>query len=82
MASVIGMPDPCLDEVPVAFVELVEGQELRPEELIEFCQGQISRYKIPREVHFIGPDEWPMSLTKINKRGLRARLQRQERADG
>jgi acyl-CoA synthetase (AMP-forming)/AMP-acid ligase II len=82
MASVIGMPDPLLDEVPVAFVELVEGQELRPEQLIEFCRGQISRYKIPREVHFIGPDEWPMSLTKINKRGLRARLQRQERADG
>jgi acyl-CoA synthetase (AMP-forming)/AMP-acid ligase II len=82
MASVIGMPDPLLDEVPVAFVELAEGQELRPEQLIEFCRGQISRYKIPREVHFIGPDEWPMSLTKINKRGLRARLQRQERADG
>lgn len=77
MASVVGRPDPRLDEVPVAFVELEPEQSLTQEELLEFCQGQISRYKIPVEVHFLTAEEWPMSVTKIDKRGLRARL-RQE----
>lgn len=74
MASVVGRPDPRLDEVPVAFVELEAGQSLTQEELIAFCEGKISRYKIPAEVRFISGEEWPMSTTKIDKRGLRARL--------
>jgi fatty-acyl-CoA synthase/long-chain acyl-CoA synthetase len=74
MASVVGRPDPRLDEVPVAFVELERDTVLTEEELIDFCRGKISRYKIPVEVHFVGPDDWPMSTTKIDKRGLRARL--------
>ncbi|MGW5514425.1 class I adenylate-forming enzyme family protein [Nocardia africana] len=69
-AAVIGRPDLRLDEVPVAFVEVREGCSLTAEELLSFCQGRIGRYKIPREVHFIEPGGWPMSATKINKRGL------------
>jgi acyl-CoA synthetase (AMP-forming)/AMP-acid ligase II len=61
--------------VPVAFVELERGGVLTGEELIAYCQGKISRYKIPVEVHFVEPDDWPMSTTKIDKRGLRARLE-------
>jgi fatty-acyl-CoA synthase/long-chain acyl-CoA synthetase len=76
MVSVIGRPDPRLDEVPVAFVELEPGQALRVDELIAFCAGKISKYKIPAEVHFISAADWPMSTTKIDKRGLRARLAR------
>jgi len=74
IASVVGRPDPRLDEVPVAFVELERGCVVTGEELIDFCRGQISRYKIPVEIHFVQADEWPMSTTKIDKRGLRARL--------
>lgn len=74
MASVIGRPDPRLDEVPVAFVELESGQSITSEELREFCKGRISNYKIPAEVRFLSSTEWPMSTTKINKRGLRAML--------
>jgi len=74
MASVVGRPDPRLDEVPVAFVELERGVTLTGDELIDFCRGRISRYKIPVEVHFVDPEDWPMSTTKIDKRGLRARL--------
>jgi fatty-acyl-CoA synthase/long-chain acyl-CoA synthetase len=74
MASVVGRPDPRLDEVPVAFVELERNVLLTGEELIDYCRGKISRYKIPVEVHFVGSDDWPMSTTKIDKRGLRARL--------
>jgi len=74
IAEVVGRPDPRLDEVPVAFVELQQGAEVTAQQLIEFCKGRIANYKVPREVHFMAPDAWPMSLTKIDKRGLRSRL--------
>ncbi|MFC0449817.1 class I adenylate-forming enzyme family protein [Rhodococcus jostii] len=73
-AAVIGRPDDRLDEVPVAFVEVREGRQLTEAELIEFCDGKIGRYKVPRAVFFVEPGEWPMSATKINKRGLKAQL--------
>lgn len=74
MASVVGRPDRRLDEVPVAFVELEAGESVTSEDLRDFCRGRISKYKIPAEIHFLGSTEWPMSTTKIDKRGLRARL--------
>nr|EJI93488.1 O-succinylbenzoate-CoA ligase [Rhodococcus sp. JVH1] len=74
VAAVIGRPDEWLDEVPVAFVESRAGHTFREEELIEFCQGRIGRYKIPRAVYFLHSHEWPMSATKINKRQLQVRL--------
>lgn len=74
IAEVVGKPDPRLDEVPVAFVELKPGATVSSQELIEFCKGRIANYKVPREVHFIAQGDWPMSLTKIDKRGLRRLL--------
>ncbi|MFC9763981.1 class I adenylate-forming enzyme family protein [Rhodococcus jostii] len=73
-AAVIGRPDDRLDEVPVAFVEVREGHQLTEAELIEFCDGRIGRYKVPRAVYFVEAGAWPMSATKINKRGLKAQL--------
>jgi acyl-CoA synthetase (AMP-forming)/AMP-acid ligase II len=75
--EVVGAPDPRLDEVPVAFVEVRPGHAVTEAELIEFCQGKIARYKVPRAVRFVEPGTWPMSATKINKRALRARLAEQ-----
>jgi fatty-acyl-CoA synthase len=60
--------------VPVAFVELQPGADVSAQELIDFCKGRIANYKVPREVHFVAAGQWPMSLTKIDKRGLRQRL--------
>jgi fatty-acyl-CoA synthase/long-chain acyl-CoA synthetase len=74
IAEIVGMADPRLDEVPVAFIELHPGATLTQQELIDFCKGRIANYKIPRAVHFISAAEWPMSATKVNKRELRARL--------
>jgi fatty-acyl-CoA synthase len=74
IAEVVGAPDPRLDEVPVAFVELVPGSELDPDELIAWCKGKIASYKVPRAVHIVEPGDWPMSATKVDKRVLRARL--------
>jgi len=74
LAEVVGRPDPRLDEVPVAFVELRPGQAASQEDLIGFCQGRIASYKVPRAVYFVNDGEWPMSATKVDKRALRARL--------
>jgi fatty-acyl-CoA synthase/long-chain acyl-CoA synthetase len=73
-AEVVGRPDPRLDEVPVAFVELYDGHEVGEDEIIAHCKGQIASYKVPRAVHFMKAADWPMSATKIDKRALRARL--------
>lgn len=74
IAEVVGKPDTRLDEVPVAFVELHDGVDVTAQALIDFCKGRIASYKVPREVYFVAPGSWPMSLTKIDKRGLRQRL--------
>ncbi|MDD2126966.1 AMP-binding protein [Pseudomonas monteilii] len=74
IAEVVGKPDPRLDEVPVAFIELKPGKKVEAEELIAFCKGNIANFKVPREVHFIEPGAWPMSATKVNKRALRSML--------
>jgi fatty-acyl-CoA synthase/long-chain acyl-CoA synthetase len=74
IAEVVGRPDHRLDEVPVAFVELNDGQELDEETLIAHCTGRIASYKVPRAIHFVTATDWPMSATKIDKRALRARL--------
>lgn len=74
LAEVVGRPDPRLDEVPVAFVELRPGHSATAQELIDFCQGRIASYKVPRAVFFMNDGEWPMSATKVDKRALRARL--------
>jgi len=74
LAEVVGRPDPRLDEVPVAFVELRPGHTATEQELIDFCQGRIASYKVPRAVFFMNDGEWPMSATKVDKRALRTRL--------
>lgn len=65
-AQVIGVPDPRLTEVGMAFVELKEGEEAREEEIIAYCRGKIANFKIPRYVIFV--QEFPMTGSgKIQK---------------
>ena len=77
-AEVVGRPDARLDEVPVAFVELVSGATADEAALIAHCKGRIANFKVPRAIHFMNAADWPMSATKIDKRALRARLQENE----
>ena len=74
LAQVVGMPDERLVEVPAAYVELLPGAEVSPEELIDHCRGRIASFKVPRLVRFISGEEWPMSATKIQRFALRDRL--------
>ncbi len=64
--QVIGVPDPKYGEEICAWIKLREGQTATPEEIREFCKGQIAHYKIPRYIEFVA--EFPMTITgKIQK---------------
>jgi acyl-CoA synthetase (AMP-forming)/AMP-acid ligase II len=69
IAQVVGVPDPRLDEVAAAFVELKPGAQATQEELIAHCRSKIASFKVPRYVRFV--TEWPTSATKIQKYKLR-----------
>ncbi|MDW5378070.1 AMP-binding protein [Halomonas sp. HP20-15] len=68
--QVIGVPDDKYGEEVMAWVKLVEGQQLDEEGLRAFCQGRIAHYKVPRYVKFV--DAFPMTVTgKIQKFKMR-----------
>jgi len=70
MAQVIGVPDPRLVEVPMAVIQLKEGQRATESEIIAFCQGKLSSFKIPRYVWFV--EEFPLTGSgKVQKYKLR-----------
>jgi fatty-acyl-CoA synthase len=63
------MPDEKWGETPCAFVELKAGAKVTEQEMIEFCRGQLARFKAPRAVIF---GELPKTSTgKIQKFVLR-----------
>ena len=71
--AVIGVPDPDLGEVGLAFVVLREGRTLDEETLKGHARGRLSRYKIPRR--FVQVSSLPRTVTgKIQKYRLRQRL--------
>jgi fatty-acyl-CoA synthase len=71
-ASVVGLPDAVKGEVPVAAVEMRAGESVSAAELRGFCRDQLASYKIPAQVVFLGPDEWPRTSTgKVQKMALR-----------
>lgn len=65
-AQVVGVPDPRLTEVGMAFLEIKEGMSATEEEILSFCKGKIANFKIPRYVIFV--KEFPMTGSgKIQK---------------
>jgi fatty-acyl-CoA synthase len=64
--QVFGVPDPRYGEELCAWVMLREGETATPEDIQNFCQGQIAHYKIPRYIKFV--TAFPMTVTgKIQK---------------
>ena len=64
--SVIGIPSEKYGEEVMAWIRLRDGAQCTPEDLSEFCRGQISSYKIPRYWKFT--ESFPMTVTgKIRK---------------
>jgi len=73
-AGVVGKPDPSKGEEVVGFVQLNEGAEATPEEIIAFAKERLGGYKYPREVRII--DAVPLTpVLKIDRKQLRAQLQ-------
>jgi fatty-acyl-CoA synthase len=74
--QVIGVPDPKYGEELCAWVRLKPEQTATPEDIREFCKGQIAHYKIPRYVKFV--DSFPMTVTgKIQKYLMREQMKRE-----
>ena len=49
-AAVVAKPDPRWQEVPCAFIELKEGKQVSPEEIIAYCSQHLARFKVPKYV--------------------------------
>lgn len=65
---IVGVPDRITTEAGVAFIELKQGEKLERKDIIDWCKGKVARFKVPRHVWFIEPDEWPMTSTgKVQK---------------
>jgi fatty-acyl-CoA synthase len=68
-AAVVAKPDEKWGETPCAFIELKPGKEASAEDILNWCRGNLARYKVPRHVVF---RELPKTSTgKIQKFKLR-----------
>jgi long-chain acyl-CoA synthetase len=72
-SGVIGMMDPVRGELPVAFVELKEGQKVEEKELLSWCRERLAGYKCPSWVRVV--EKLPRNPTgKIVRRELKKLL--------
>ncbi|OLO36491.1 AMP-binding protein [Alkalihalophilus pseudofirmus] len=68
--QVVGVPDPKYGEEVSAWIILKEGEIATSDEIRNYCEGKISKYKIPRYIEFVS--EYPMTASgKIQKFKLR-----------
>ena len=51
-ACIVGVPDPYRGETVKAFVVLKEKEQATAEEIIEFCQKNMAKYKVPTQIEF------------------------------
>ncbi|MDG2095602.1 MAG: hypothetical protein P8J89_10065 [Phycisphaerales bacterium] len=49
-AAVIGVTDPSRGEVPLAFIETVDGAQFDAGALRSWCRESLAGYKVPREI--------------------------------
>jgi fatty-acyl-CoA synthase len=68
--QVIGVPSERYGEEVMAWVRLREGATLSEDDLVAYCRGRISTYKIPRYWKFV--TDFPMTVTgKVQKFRMR-----------
>ncbi len=71
--QVFGIPDAKYGEQVCAWVQLRPGATLSPEAIREYCQGQITHFKVPKHVRIV--DEFPMTVTgKMQKFVMRDQM--------
>ncbi len=52
-AQVIGVPDPRLGEVPAAFVTLISGETVSPDEIMAWARERCANFRAPRYVRIV-----------------------------
>ncbi len=68
--EVVGVASEKYGEEVGAFIKVKAGFELKEEDVIDFCRGQIARFKVPKYIFFV--NEFPMTASgKIQKYKLR-----------
>ena len=68
--QVLGLPDSKYGEAVSAWIIPKSGVTLTQEEILGFCRGRISHFKVPKYVVF--PESYPLTVTgKIQKYKLR-----------
>jgi long-chain acyl-CoA synthetase len=73
-AAVIGVPDPVRGEIPKALVVFRDGQQVDPQELIQWCRQRLANYKVPRTITVVS--QLPKTVTgKILKTELRGAIE-------
>lgn len=72
-AQVFGVPDAYMVEEMVALLRLKPGESASEEDIRSYCQGKISKHKIPRYIRFVS--EYPLTASgKVKKFELRAQM--------
>jgi acyl-CoA synthetase (AMP-forming)/AMP-acid ligase II len=72
-AAVIGIPDPRMGEVGMAFVMPRRGARVDPEDVIAFARRRLANYKVPRRVQIV--DSFPLNASgKVLKNALREQV--------
>jgi fatty-acyl-CoA synthase len=67
---VVGLPDPRLGEIVLAWIRLKPGETATEEEIRHFCDGRIAYFKVPARIRFV--DHFPMTVTgKVQKFRIR-----------
>lgn len=72
-AVVIGIPDDRLGEVCMAFIQTSPNVTLTEEEVVAYCKGKVSGFKVPRKVRFVRDFEMTGS-GKIMKFAMRKKV--------
>ncbi len=71
--AVVGKKDENAGEIPVAFIELEDGVEIKETELKKFLKQHLANYKIPKHIYFV--EDLPKNATgKVLKRKLREKI--------
>jgi long-chain acyl-CoA synthetase len=69
-AAVVGIPDERTGQAVQAWVVPVEGQSPTPQEILDFLQGYVARFKQPKDIRIV--EELPRQVTgKVLRRALR-----------
>lgn len=68
--QITGLPHERFGEIVLAWIRLKPGETATPEEIREFCEGQIAKFKIPESIRFV--ESFPTTLSgKIQKFRMR-----------